>query len=70
MTREQKIEILEDILEINGLDEDAVLDDIESWDSVAVLCVIGEINDRFGKYPSARDILKLKTVGELLDYMQ
>ena len=42
MTREEKLEIIADILEVDVDDvkEDMVLEDFETWDSVAVLSVI------------------------------
>lgn len=45
MTREEKLEIIADILEVDVDDvkEDMVLEDFETWDSVAVLSVIAMI---------------------------
>ena len=52
MTREEKLEIIADILEVDVDDvkEDMVLEDFETWDSVAVLSVIAMMDEHFGKY--------------------
>ena len=52
MTREEKIEIIADILEVepDEVQEDMVLEDFETWDSVAVLSVIAMMDEHFGKY--------------------
>ena len=67
MTREDKIEIIADILEIEPeeVKEDAVLEKFEAWDSVAVLGVISAVSEETGKYLHADEILKLKTIGDL-----
>ena len=48
MTREEKLEIIADILEVDVDDvkEDMVLEDFETWDSVAVLSVIAMMDER------------------------
>lgn len=69
MSFEEKKEMLADILEVEIAEvvEDKLLEDYESWDSVAVLGVISVISEQTGKFPHARDILKYKTVGDLLE---
>ena len=51
MTREEKIEIIADILEVepDEVQEDMVLEDFETWDSVAVLSVIAMMDEHFGE---------------------
>ena len=53
MTREEKIEIIADILEMDDeiIKEDTILEELETWDSVAVLAVISVINEKFDRYP-------------------
>lgn len=69
MTREEKIEIIADILEMDDADikEDTILEEVETWDSVAVLAVISVINEKFDRYPSAEEISAYKTVQDLMD---
>ena len=68
MTREEKIEIIADILEVepDEVQEDMVLEDFETWDSVAVLSVIAMMDEHFGKYPHASEIRSYIKVGDLM----
>ncbi len=72
MTREEKIEIIADILEVepDELQEDMVLEDFETWDSVAVLSVIAMMDEHFGKYPHASEIRSYIKVGDLMENME
>ncbi len=72
MTREEKIEIIADILEVEPeeVQEDMVLDDFETWDSVAVLSVIAMMDEHFGKYPHASEIRSYIKVGDLMENME
>ncbi len=68
MTREEKIETIADILELEEeeVKEDIVLDEVEAWDSVAVLSVISVINEKFDRFPLAEEIRAYKTVRDLM----
>ena len=72
MTREEKIEIIADILEVepDEVQEDMVLEDFETWDSVAVLSVIAMMYEHFGKYPHASEIRSYIKVGDLMKNME
>lgn len=72
MNREEKLEIIADILEleVNELSDDMLLEGIETWDSVAVLSVISIINEKFNRYPLAEEIKRYKTIGDLQNAMQ
>ena len=72
MTREEKIEIIADILEVEPDEgqEDMVLEDFETWDSVAVLSVIAMMDEHFGKYPHASEIRSYIKVGDLMKNME
>lgn len=67
MTREEKIEIIADILEIEmeEVKEDAVLEEFDTWDSVAILGVISAVSEETGQFLHADEILQLKTIGDL-----
>lgn len=69
MTREEKLEIIADILEVNleEVNEECILDDFDTWDSVAVLSVISVINEKFNRFPHASEIRQYKTVKDLMD---
>lgn len=69
MSNEEKMEcIAESVeMEVEELTPDMVLEDLENWDSVAVLSVISIINEKFDRYPDATEILGYKTVGDLME---
>lgn len=69
MTREEKIEIIADILEMDGqnIKEDTILEELETWDSIAVLAVISVINEKFDRYPTAEEIKTYKTIQDLMN---
>ncbi len=68
MSREERIEIIADILEedIDSILEDKELTEYENWDSVAILSVISVVNENTGKFLHASDIEKLVTVADLM----
>lgn len=71
MNQLEKLAEIADILEmeVDELTPECVLDEIETWDSIAVLSVISVMNDKFNKFPNAEEIRKYKTIGDLLDAM-
>ncbi len=72
MTREEKIETIADILEIEPeeVKEDAVLEEFDTWDSVAVLGVISAVSEETGQFLHADEILQLKTIGDLFGVLE
>lgn len=72
MTNNEKMEIIADILELelNEITVDSVLNDIETWDSVAILSFIAVMNEEFDKYPMANEIKSYQTVGDLMKVME
>lgn len=71
MTDQEKLEAIADSMEMNveELSQDMVLEEIENWDSIAVLSIIAVINDKFNRFPSADEIHTYKTVGDLMGAM-
>ena len=72
MTREEKIEIIADILEVDTdeVSEEMLLDEFETWDSVAVLSVIAMMDEKFGKFPHASEIRQYVKVEDLMNNME
>lgn len=72
MNRDEKLEIIAEILEVDAdeLQEDMVLEDFETWDSVAVLSVIAMMDEKFGKYPHASEIRQYIKVIDLMNGME
>lgn len=71
MNDQEKLNEIADVLEVEpeDLTKDTVLNDIETWDSVAVLSFIAVMNDKFDKFPNAMEIRGYKTVGDLMSVM-
>ncbi len=71
MSFEEKKEIVADILEMSP-DEfnlDTKLEDCEAWDSVAVLAVISQVDELYGRLPLAKDVVACKTIQDLIDFI-
>lgn len=71
MTTEEKIAMLEDMLELDGgtLTPETVLADIEEYDSMAKLSLIVLMDDEFSKKLTGEQIREFKTVKNVLDFM-
>lgn len=67
----KKIEMLEDLfeLETGTLSSERVLADIEEYDSMSKLSLIVLMDEEFGKKLTGEQILKFKTVQDILDFM-
>ena len=72
MTEKERLEVVADILEMttDELSKDMILEDIDTWDSIAVLSVISVMNEKYKRYPMAKEIRKNKTVGDLIEFLQ
>lgn len=71
MTQEEKIALLEDMLELdsNSLTPDTELASIEEYDSMAKLSLIVLMDEEFGKRLTGEQILKFRNVGDILEFM-
>ena len=71
MTNEEKIAMLEDMLELDGgtLKPETVLADIDEYDSMAKLSLIVLMDDEFSKKLTGEQIREFKTVLDVLDFM-
>lgn len=67
---EKFCEKLADILETDEVKLENVLKNFEEWDSLSVLTIIAMIDSDYGVTIFAKDIMKLKTVKDLLSYIQ
>lgn len=72
MEKQEKLEIIADILEldVDELKEDMVLEEIETWDSVAVLSIIAMMDENFNKYLHASEVKEYITVFDLMKAME
>ena len=71
MTTEKKLELLEEMLELDEgtLTPETDLEDIEEWDSMAKLSLIVLVDDECGKSLTGQEIKGFTTVQDILDYM-
>lgn len=71
MKLEEKMALLEDMLELDGgtLKPETVLADIDEYDSMAKLSLIVLMDDEFGKKLTGEQIRGFKTVQNILDFM-
>lgn len=72
MTKEEKIVLLEEMLELEEgtLNEEMVLADIEEWDSMASLSLIVIMDGNFGKKLTGFQIKEFKTIKDILSFME
>ena len=71
MENKEKIALIEEMLDVEegSLNAETRLDDIENWDSMAVISLIALVDEHFNKPLSASQIRKFKTIQYILDYM-
>lgn len=72
MNIQEKLALIEEALdtEENTLTPETVLEDVDSWDSIAALSLIAMMDDNFGKTLSGSEIKALVTVGDILAHME
>lgn len=72
MELKEKLALIEEALDTQegALAPETVLDEMESWDSIAALSLIAMMDDNFGKTLSGSEIKALKTVGDILAHME
>ena len=72
MVLKEKLALIEEALDTQegALAPETVLDEVESWDSIAALSLIAMMDDNFGKTLSGSEIKALKTVGDILAHME
>jgi acyl carrier protein len=72
MDNKEKIALIEEMLDVEegSLNAETRLDEIENWDSMAVISLIALVDEHFNKPLSASQIRKFKTIQDILDYME
>lgn len=71
MTNEEKIALIEDMLELDGgsLKPEMELSAIDEYDSMAKLSLIVLMDEECGKKLTGEQIREFKTVGDILAFM-
>ena len=72
MTRQEKINLIEDTLEIdlNTLTEETLLDDLVEYDSMGKLSIIVLADEEFEKKLTGEIMETFKTVGDMLKFFE
>lgn len=72
MTNEKKIELLEDMLDLESgtLTAETVLKSLEEWDSIALISFIALVDDEFDKVIKGSVVKEQKTVADLMVLME
>lgn len=71
MTEQEKIAMLEDMLELEAgsLSMDTQLSSIDEYDSMAKLSLIVLMDDEFGKKLTGEQIRQFKTIGDIISFI-
>ena len=72
MELSKKLALIEEALDVEegSLKPETPLDDVEEWDSIAMLSLIAMLDDEFGKTISGKELKALKTVADILAWME
>ena len=72
MTNEEKIAILEEIMEVEEgtLTTETLLSNIEEWDSVSFLSFMAMMDEKFGKVVTGSEIKAKETIADLMALME
>lgn len=72
MTLEEKIALLEDVMELDEgeLDVNAQLSDIEEWDSISKLSLMATIKKLYKKVITVEELKGFQTVKDICDYLE
>ncbi len=68
----KKLALIEEALDTEEgvLTPETSLDGVEEWDSLTMLSLIAMLDDEFGKTISGKELKALKTVADILAYME
>ena len=71
MTVQEKLEVLEDILELDGgtLKVEDSLEDIDEWDSMSKLYLVTYVKKEMQKRLTVDEIKNFETVQDICDYL-
>lgn len=72
MTNEEKIAVLEDLMEVDEgtLTSETLLSNIEEWDSVSFLSFMAMMDEKFGKVVTGSEIKTKETIADLMALME
>lgn len=67
--KEKVIALIEEILNVTAgtITEDTMIEDVEEWDSLTHVTIIGELEERLGISIPLEDAIELTSVREILE---
>jgi len=72
MTNKEKMNLLEELLDIekDSLSEETLLEDLDEWDSMAVITIIAMFDDEFEKVLTAKQVKAFESIKDIIDEME
>lgn len=71
MSLEEKLELLEDIMDYDdALKPEMVLAELEEWDSLSTLALAAKVRELYGTNLTSDEILQFETVQDICDYLK
>lgn len=72
MELKKKLALIEEAIdtEEGALTPETVLDDVEGWDSIAMLSLIAMMDEEFHKTIPGKELKAFRTVKDILAYME
>ena len=71
MTEERKIELIEDLLEVDAgtISPEMQLEEVENWDSMTALALIVMIDEECGRRITGNDVKAMRSVRDIMNIM-
>lgn len=71
MTKEEKLELLADVfdMDVSDITPELSLDEMDAWDSMTKLALVALASSEFHKVLKKDNIVTFKTVQDILDYL-
>ena len=71
MTDERKIELIEDLLEVDAgtISPEMQREDVENWDSMTALALIVMIDEECGRRITGNDVKAMRSVRDIMNIM-
>lgn len=68
----EKLDLIAEALDADGelVKPDTILENLEEWDSMGIIAIISMLDKKYKVQLNADQIKALKTVSDILEYMQ
>lgn len=68
----KKLALIEEVLDVEegSITAETSLEDVEEWDSITMLSLIVMLDEEFGKAITGKELKALRTVADILAYME